>query len=67
MTATLTQVSGPAYTRILSYGAARGAQAFRAEDLTGHVDEREGCVRRRTGVVTRVRAGRGTDAIERAG
>ncbi|WP_312167958.1 beta-ketoacyl-ACP synthase III [Microbacterium sp.] len=66
MTATLTQVSGPAYTRILSYGAARGENAVPNDDLIGPIDSSDEWIRQRTGIITRVRADKGTDAIDLA-
>lgn len=66
MTATLTQLTGPAYTRILSYGAARGENAVPNEDLIGPIGSSDEWIRQRTGIVTRVRANKETDAIDLA-
>lgn len=40
MSVTLAQLTGPAYTRIYSYGAARGENAVPNEDLIGPIDSR---------------------------
>lgn len=66
MSVTLTQVTGPAYTRIYSYGAARGENAVPNDDLIGPIDSSDEWIRQRTGIVTRVRADKGTDAIDLA-
>ncbi|UGS27621.1 ketoacyl-ACP synthase III [Microbacterium resistens] len=62
----LTQATGPAYTRIYAYGAARGENAVPNEDLVGPIDSSDEWIRQRTGIVTRVRADAGTDAIDLA-
>ncbi|MCS3444342.1 beta-ketoacyl-ACP synthase III [Microbacterium phyllosphaerae] len=66
MSPTLNQVTGPAYTRIYSYGAARGENAVPNDDLVGPIDSSDEWIRQRTGIVTRVRADKGTDAIDLA-
>ncbi|GAB3599391.1 beta-ketoacyl-ACP synthase III [Microbacterium tumbae] len=66
MTAVLKQASGPAYTRIYAYGAARGENAVPNEDLIGPIDSSDEWIRQRTGIVTRARAAAGTDAIDLA-
>lgn len=66
MTATLKQATGPQYTRILSYGAARGENAVPNDDLVAPIDSSDEWIRQRTGIVTRVRADKGTDAIDLA-
>ncbi len=66
MSITLTQVTGPAYTRIYSYGAARGENAVPNDDLIGPIDSSDEWIRQRTGIVTRVRAEKTTDAIDLA-
>ncbi|WP_144796244.1 beta-ketoacyl-ACP synthase III [Microbacterium paludicola] len=66
MTATLKQATGPQYTRILSYGAARGENAVPNDDLVGPIDSSDEWIRQRTGIATRVRADKGTDAIDLA-
>lgn len=66
MSAILNQVTGPAYTRILSYGAARGENAVPNDDLIGPIDSSDEWIRQRTGIITRVRADKGTSAIDLA-
>ncbi|APH45172.1 3-oxoacyl-ACP synthase [Microbacterium sp. 1.5R] len=66
MSPTLNQITGPAYTRIYSFGAARGENAVPNEDLIGPIDSSDEWIRQRTGIVTRVRADKGTDAIDLA-
>ncbi|MFT4260079.1 beta-ketoacyl-ACP synthase III [Microbacterium sp.] len=66
MSVTLNQTTGPAYTRIYAYGAARGENAVPNEDLVGPIDSSDEWIRQRTGVVTRVRADKGTTAIDLA-
>lgn len=66
MTATLKQSSGPQYTRILAYGAARGENAVPNEDLIGPIDSSDEWIRQRTGIITRARAVPETDAIDLA-
>jgi len=66
MTPALKQASGPQYTRILSYGAARGENAVPNEDLIGPIDSSDEWIRQRTGIVTRTRAVKETDAIDLA-
>ena len=64
MSVTLAQLTGPAYTRIYSYGAARGENAVPNEDLIGPIDSSDEWIRQRTGIVTRTRANAETTAIE---
>ncbi len=66
MSATLSQATGPAYTRIYSFGAARGENAVPNDDLVGPIDSSDEWIRQRTGIITRVRADKGTDAIDLA-
>lgn len=66
MTRTLTQATGPAHTRILAYGAARGENAVPNADLIGPIDSSDEWIRQRTGIVTRARANAGTTAIDLA-
>lgn len=66
MTATLKQTTGPQYTRILAYGAARGENAVPNEDLIGPIDSSDEWIRQRTGIITRTRAVPETDAIDLA-
>ena len=62
----LHQPTGPAHTRIYAYGAARGENAVPNDDLVGPIDSSDEWIRQRTGIVTRVRADKGTDAIDLA-
>ncbi|MCT2223125.1 beta-ketoacyl-ACP synthase III [Microbacterium paraoxydans] len=66
MTASLAQIAGPAYTRIYAFGAARGENAVPNEDLIGPIDSSDEWIRQRTGIITRARADKGTDAIDLA-
>ncbi|MBW8763862.1 MAG: ketoacyl-ACP synthase III [Microbacterium sp.] len=66
MSATLNQLTGPAFTRIYSYGAARGENAVPNDDLVGPIDSSDEWIRQRTGIITRVRADKDTDAIDLA-
>lgn len=66
MSATLKQITGPAFTRIYSFGAARGENAVPNDDLIGPIDSSDEWIRQRTGIVTRVRADKDTDAIDLA-
>ncbi|GAA2918377.1 3-oxoacyl-[acyl-carrier-protein] synthase-3 [Microbacterium keratanolyticum] len=63
---TLTQLQGPAYTRIYAYGAARGEIAVPNDDLVGPIDSSDEWIRQRTGIITRTRAVAETDAIDLA-
>lgn len=65
-TPTLKQASGPAHTRILAYGAARGELFVTNDELVGPIDSSDEWIRQRTGIVTRVRAVAETDAIDLA-
>lgn len=66
MSITLKQVTGPAYTRIYSFGAARGENAVPNDDLIGPIDSSDEWIRQRTGIITRVRADKDTSAIDLA-
>jgi 3-oxoacyl-[acyl-carrier-protein] synthase-3 len=66
VSAVLRQPSGTAYTRIYAYGAARGEVAVPNDDLVGPIDSSDEWIRQRTGIVTRMRAVPGTDAIDLA-
>ncbi|MDF1480224.1 ketoacyl-ACP synthase III [Leifsonia sp. H3M29-4] len=63
---TLKQSSGPAYTRIYSYGAARGDLVVPNDDLVGPIDSSDEWIQQRTGIVTRTRASAGILAIDLA-
>ena len=66
MSATLQQVTGPAYTRIYAFGAARGENAVPNDDLIEPINSSDEWIRQRTGIVTRARAVAETDAIDLA-
>jgi 3-oxoacyl-[acyl-carrier-protein] synthase-3 len=63
---TLKQAEGPQYTRILSFGAARGDLTVPNDDLVGPIDSSDEWIRQRTGIVTRKRASKGVDAVDLA-
>ncbi|MBO1902842.1 ketoacyl-ACP synthase III [Leucobacter weissii] len=54
--ATLVQQTGPAHTRILGIGAARGDLDVPNEELVGPIDSSDEWIRQRTGIVQRRRA-----------
>ncbi len=56
MTPTLKQSVGAQFTRIYSYGAARGDLVVPNEDLIGPIDSSDEWIRQRTGIITRTRA-----------
>lgn len=64
--ATLTQVTGPAHTRILSVGAARGDLDVPNDDLVGPIDSSDEWIRQRTGIVQRKRASAEVGAVDLA-
>ncbi|MFH8249925.1 beta-ketoacyl-ACP synthase III [Microbacterium sp. B2969] len=66
MTRSLIQPTGAAHTRIYSFGAARGEVAVPNEDLIGPINSSDEWIRQRTGIVTRARAVKETDAIDLA-
>lgn len=66
MTVTLAQSTGPAFTRIYAYGAARGENFVPNDDLVGPIDSSDEWIRQRTGIVTRTRAAHDTTAIDLA-
>ena len=76
--ATLVQTTGPAHTRILAVGAARGDLDVPNDDLVGPIDSSDEWIRQRTGIIQRKRASAevlavdlaveaGEEAIERSG
>ncbi|HTN56528.1 MAG TPA: beta-ketoacyl-ACP synthase III [Microbacterium sp.] len=66
MTATLKQSQGVPYTRIYSYGAARGDLSVPNEELVGPIDSSDEWIRQRTGIITRTRASAGILAVDLA-
>ncbi|HEY2644856.1 MAG TPA: beta-ketoacyl-ACP synthase III [Galbitalea sp.] len=53
---TLKQSVGAQFTRIYSYGAARGDLVVPNDDLIGPIDSSDEWIRQRTGIITRTRA-----------
>ena len=65
-TPTLKQSQGVPFTRIYSYGAARGDLSVPNEDLIGPIDSSDEWIRQRTGIITRTRASAGILAVDLA-
>ncbi|MEV7527546.1 beta-ketoacyl-ACP synthase III [Agrococcus sediminis] len=63
---TLASLPTRAGSRILSVGAARGEVVVPNEELVGPIDSSDEWIRQRTGIVTRVRAGEGVQAVDLA-
>src|ERR1700710_2019501 len=63
---TLKQSVGTPFTRIYSYGAARGDLIVPNDDLIGPIDSSDEWIRQRTGIITRTRASRNISATELA-
>lgn len=63
---TLTQATGPAHTRILGIAGVRGENVVTNDDIAGPIDSSDEWIRQRTGIVTRRRAGAGTDVVDLA-
>ncbi|MBK4346659.1 beta-ketoacyl-ACP synthase III [Lacisediminihabitans changchengi] len=63
---TLKQSRGAEFTRIYSYGAARGELVVPNDDLIGPINSSDEWIRQRTGIITRKRAPREVDAIDLA-
>ena len=64
--AQLTQPTGPAHTRILSIGAARGNLEVPNDDLVGPIDSSDEWIRQRTGIIQRRRASADILAVDLA-
>jgi len=64
--ATLKQSSGAQFTRIYSYGAARGDLVVPNDDLIGPINSSDEWIRQRTGIVTRRRASHDILAVDLA-
>ncbi|MDM4761949.1 beta-ketoacyl-ACP synthase III [Galbitalea sp. SE-J8] len=64
--ATLNQATGPRFTRILGYGAARGDLAVPNDDLVGPIDSSDEWIRQRTGIVERKRASKDVGVVDLA-
>ncbi|MBG6054362.1 3-oxoacyl-[acyl-carrier-protein] synthase-3 [Salinibacterium sp. CAN_S4] len=65
-TASLTQSTGVEFTRIYSYGAARGDLVVPNSDLIGPIDSSDEWIQQRTGIITRTRASAGILAVDLA-
>jgi 3-oxoacyl-[acyl-carrier-protein] synthase-3 len=63
---TLQQAHGPQFTRIYSYGAARGDLIVPNDDLVGPIDSSDEWIQKRTGIITRTRASAGVLAVDLA-
>lgn len=66
MTPTLKQASGPAFTRILGMGAARGDLIVPNADIIEPINSSDEWIQQRTGVITRTRASADVLAIDLA-
>jgi len=63
---TLKQSHGAAFTRIYSYGAARGDRVVGNDELVAAIDSSDEWIQQRTGIATRTRASAGTLAVDLA-
>ncbi len=63
---TLKQAQGPQFTRIYSYGAARGDLVVPNDDLIGPIDSSDEWIRQRTGIITRTRSSADVLAVDLA-
>lgn len=64
--AQLTQITGPAHTRILSVGAARGNVDVPNDELVEAIDSSDEWIRQRTGIIQRRRASADVLAVDLA-
>ena len=62
----LNQTHGAEFTRIYSYGAARGDLVVPNADLVGPIDSSDEWIQQRTGIITRTRASAGILAVDLA-
>jgi len=62
----LNQTKGAQFTRIYSYGAARGDLVVPNDELIGPIDSSDEWIQQRTGIVTRTRASAGILAVDLA-
>jgi len=62
----LQQAKGHEFTRILSFGAARGDLVVPNDDLVGPINSSDEWIRQRTGIIERRRASKGINAIDLA-
>jgi 3-oxoacyl-[acyl-carrier-protein] synthase-3 len=65
-TPTLKQSSGTEFTRVYSYGAARGDLVVPNEELIGPIDSSDEWIQQRTGIITRTRASHDLSATDLA-
>jgi 3-oxoacyl-[acyl-carrier-protein] synthase-3 len=63
---TLKQSRGVEFTRIYSYGAARGDLSVANDELIGPIDSSDEWIQQRTGIITRTRASAGILAVDLA-
>jgi len=63
---TLKQSHGAQFTRIYSYGAARGDRVVGNDELVEAIDSSDEWIQQRTGIVTRTRASADIDAVDLA-
>lgn len=63
---TLTQSTGASFTRIYSYGAARGDLVVANDELVAAIDSSDEWIQQRTGIITRTRASHSVSAIDLA-
>lgn len=64
--ASLTQTTGPAHTRILAVGAARGDRPIPNADVIGPIDSSDEWIRQRTGIIERRYASKDVLAVDLA-
>jgi 3-oxoacyl-[acyl-carrier-protein] synthase-3 len=62
----LNQTHGAEFTRIYSYGAARGDMVVPNDELIGPIDSSDEWIQQRTGIITRTRASAGILAVDLA-
>lgn len=60
----LKQASGPQFSQILGFGAARGANVVTNDDIAGPIDSSDEWIRQRTGIITRRRADQDVTVID---
>lgn len=65
-TPTLKQSTGPAHTRFLGFGAARGDLSVPNDDLVGPINSSDEWIQQRTGIVARTRASKDLLAVDMA-
>jgi 3-oxoacyl-[acyl-carrier-protein] synthase III len=63
---TLTQSTGAQFTRIYSYGAARGDLVVPNDELVAAIDSSDEWIQQRTGIITRTRASHDVSAVDLA-